>query len=132
MTCQHLCFLRGNQQSHHPLSASTHSKKLDSFVVLEALSGTEVRWTLKNTFFSIFSFCSCDGISALFKMMFPDSSIAQKIFLQKDKCSYYINYSIAPHFWSILASNVMILEFYTIYKPFLLFVKCFPLLKKKN
>ena len=34
-----------------PLSASTHSKKLDSFVLLEAVSGTEVRWTLKNTFF---------------------------------------------------------------------------------
>ena len=46
--------------------------------------------------------------------MFPDSTIAEKFCLQKDKSAYFINYDIAPHFRSILMDNVKDSEFYAI------------------
>ena len=55
---------------------------------------------------SSYSFRLCDGLSDLFSRMFPDSTIAEKFCLQKDKCAYFINYGIAPHFRSILMNNV--------------------------
>ena len=50
--------------------------------------------------------------SGLFKAMFPDSAITEKFFLQKDKCAYYLNYGIAPHFQSILVDEVQKSEHY--------------------
>ena len=63
---------------------------------------------------SSYSFRSCDGLADLFRSMFPDSNIAEKFCLQKDKCAYFINYGIAPHFPSILMNNVKVSEFYAI------------------
>ena len=62
---------------------------------------------------SSFSFCSCDGLSGLFKAMFPDSAVAEKFSLQKDKCVYYLSYGITPHFRSILVDEVQKSEYYT-------------------
>ena len=62
---------------------------------------------------SSYSFRSCDGLADLFRSMFPDSNIAEKFCLQKDKCAYFINYGIAPHF-PILMNNVKVSEFYAI------------------
>ena len=61
-----------------------------------------------------YSFCSCDGLADLFRSMFPDNAIAEKFCLQKDKCAYFINYGIAPHFCSILMNNIKDSEFYAI------------------
>ena len=61
---------------------------------------------------SSFTFCSCDGLSGLFKAMFPDSVIAEKFSLQKDKCVYHLNYGIAPHCQSILVDEVQKSEYY--------------------
>ena len=35
-----------------------------------------------------------------------NSTFDEKFCLQKDKCAYFINYGIAPHFCSILMNNV--------------------------
>ena len=63
---------------------------------------------------SSYLFPSCDGLADLFMTMFPDSTIAEKVCLQKDKCVYFINYGIAPHFHSVLMNNVKDSEFYAI------------------
>ena len=55
-----------------------------------------------------------DGFADLFRSMFPDSTIAEKFCLQKDKCAYFIYYGIAPHFRSILMNNVKDSELYAI------------------
>ena len=63
-----------------------------------------------------FSLCSCDGLSGLFKAMFPDSAVAdsavETFSLQKDKCTYYFNYGIAPYFQSSLVDEVQKSEYY--------------------
>ena len=79
----------------------------------EAAANAEIRWCLKNVVSSC-SFRSCDGLVDPFKSMFPDSTIAEKLCLQKDKCAYFINYGIAPHFRSILMKNVKDYGFYAI------------------
>ena len=78
-----------NQSGESPStvsSAATHFKKLDSFFVLEAVSDTEIKWTLQHFFFSNLSFRSSYDVSA-FMIMFPESCIAQKFCLEKDKSS---------------------------------------------
>ena len=52
-------------------------------------------------------------VMTLFKAMFPDSAIAEKFSLQKDKCAYYLNYRIASHFRSILVDEVQKSECYS-------------------
>ena len=84
---------------------------LDSYIMSDSVTDAEIRWTLKNVL-SCFSFRSCDDLSGLFKAMFLDSAIAEKFSLQKDKCAYYLNYGIAPHFRSILVDEVEKSEYY--------------------
>ena len=51
-------------------------------------------------------------MSGLLKAMLPDSAVAEKFSLQKDKCAYYLNYGIAPHLRSILVDEVQKSEYY--------------------
>ena len=96
---------KGSAESPGASSTSTCSSTLDKFVVPEAATDAEIRWRLKSVV-SSYSFLSCDGLADLFRSMFPDSTIAEKCCLQKDKCAYFINYGIAPHIPSILINNV--------------------------
>ena len=77
----------------------------------EWVTDGKIRWTLKNAL-SSFSFGCWDGLSGLFKAMLPDSAVAEKFYPQKDKCAYYLNYGIAPHFRSILVDEVQKSEYY--------------------
>ena len=104
---------KGSAESPGASSISTCSSTLDEFVVLEATTDAKIRWCLKNVV-SSYSFRSYDGLADLLRSMFPDSTIAEKFCLQKDKCAYFINYCIAPHFRSILMNNVKDSEFYAI------------------
>ena len=44
-----------------------------------------------------FSFRSCVQINSLFSAVFKDSEIAAKMKFGKTKCSYFINYDLAPY-----------------------------------
>ena len=92
---------------------STCSSTSYKFMVLEAATDADIRWCLKHAVF-FYSFHSCDGLADLFRSMFPDSTIAEKFCLQKDKCAYFINYVIAPHFRPTLRNNVKDSEFYAV------------------
>ena len=104
---------KGSVQSPSASTASTCSSTLDKFVVTEATTDAEISWCLKIVV-SSYSFGSCDGLADLFRSMFPDSTIAEKFCLQKDKSAYFFNYNIAQHFLSILMDNVKDSEFYAI------------------
>ena len=82
-------------------------------MVLEAATDADIRWCLKHVVF-FYSFHSRDGLADLLRSMFPDSTIAEKFCLQKDKCAYFINYVIAPHFHPTLMNNVKDSEFYAV------------------
>ena len=91
-----------------PIQTPINSSKistLDSYVMSDSVTDAEIRWTLKIVL-SYFSIRSGDGLSSLFKAMFPDNAVAEKFSLQKDKCAYYLNYGIARHFRSILVDDV--------------------------
>ena len=79
----------------------------------EAAIDATIRWCLRNLG-SSYSFYLGDGLPGLFRSMFPDSTIAEKICLQKYKYAYSINYGIAPHFCSILMNNVKDSELFAI------------------
>ena len=57
----------------------------------------QVIWLLK-MIDSGYSTNSSDNIIECFKVMFPDSSIAQKMDMHRTKASYIINHGLAPHF----------------------------------
>ena len=70
-----------------------------------AAAEAEIRWCLKLVS-SHLSMNSCVDLSDLLKMMFPDSSIAKKISLGKDKVSYIITFGLAPYFKDCLTQRV--------------------------
>ena len=58
-------------------------------------------WTLKNVQSNFSKNAkSCEGLPKLFRSMFPDKAIAKNLIFSKDKCPYYINYEIGPHYKS--------------------------------
>ena len=79
----------------------------------EAAIDAEIRWCLRNLV-SFYSVYSGDGLPGLFRSMFPDSTIAEKIYLQKYKYAYSINYGIASNFCSILMNNVKDSQFFAV------------------
>ena len=69
--------LKGSAESPGASSTSACSSTLNKFVVPKAATDAEIRWCLKNVV-SSYSFRSCDGLSDLFRSMFPDSTITER------------------------------------------------------
>ena len=61
--------------------------KLNGYLLDDSIINAEILWTLK-CIIGHFSFCSA---------MFKDSEIATKMKFGKTKCSYFINYGLAPY-----------------------------------
>ena len=55
----------------------------------DSVTDAEIRCMLRNLL-SSFSFRSYDGLSGLFKAMFPDSAVTEKFSLQKEKRAHYL------------------------------------------
>ena len=65
--------------------------------ILDKISKAEILWCL-NVVIQHESYRSCEGLAELFGSMFPDSQIANKFSLGKDKVRYSIVYGLAPYF----------------------------------
>ena len=52
-------------------------------------------------------------LDKLFKAMFPDSEITKQFKLRKTKCSYFINFAIAPAFKTNLTKEINMSPFYS-------------------
>ena len=74
---------------------------MNSFVINEAVSDAEVRWSLA-VVLKKYPLSSCSDIKKLFQEMFKDSKIAEKFTCGSTKCSYIINFGIAPYFRLLL------------------------------
>ena len=86
-------------------SNSVSSPTLDSMLKSVSVSHAEIRWVIK-VVLSSSSFRSCLELNELFKAMFSDSAIASSFQLSKTKCSYYVNYGLAPFIKDLLAKDV--------------------------
>ena len=77
--------------------ASTTSATLTQCISRGDVLNAEVLWTIKAVM-SHYSMNSSLNTGKLFKMMFPDSQIAQKFSCGKTKCSYLITHGLASYF----------------------------------
>lgn len=65
----------------------------------------EILWTLKSAE-SHYSCRSSEGVSDLFRLMFPDSEVASQFKCGETKCRYLLTFGIAPHFSELLRGTV--------------------------
>ena len=68
-------------------------------------TNAEILWTLK-VIVNHFSFRSCMDLDKLFKAMFPDKEIPELFKLSRTKCSYFVDFGIAPVFKTNLTKGI--------------------------
>ena len=96
------------QKSSDPVPTATPkgtSCTLDKMLIDSSVLQAEVRWALK-VVMSRYSKSSCNDVTELFKIMFPDSDIAKSFTCAKTKCRYMIVYGLAPYFQSCLLDDL--------------------------
>ena len=76
---------------------TTQGNVLSKFLLTKHQHKAEILWALK-TVMSHFSYNSATDITDVFRAMFPDSAIAQKMNCGPTKLSYLICFGIAPYF----------------------------------
>lgn len=91
-------------------AATTATSASSSADIRVALGGTptlraEVIWCL-NTAVNHHSLNSNEGISDIFKSMFPDSDIAKTFTCGKDKTGYVMRFGLAPYFKQQLFDSI--------------------------
>ena len=86
-------------------SSGVVQSTLDTVVERDSVLAAEIRWVLKCVQ-SKYSQRSCDGLQELLNVMFPGHNIIEKFTLGKTKCSYILNYGLAPFFTDLLEEEV--------------------------
>lgn len=94
-----------------PTPASVTQTKLS--LIPDSILTSEIYWSL-HVALNHQSFRSNDNISTLFKKMFPDSEIAKQFTCGRKKCSYLINFGLAPYFSNELISKLQKVSHYVI------------------
>ena len=84
---------------------------LTSYVSQTGVLTAETLWILQ-AIMSGYSVNSCDGLGELFKAMFPDSEIAQKMKLGRTRIGYIINYGLGPYFKKLMIESVEVSPIY--------------------
>ena len=67
---------------------------------------TKIRWVLKQVLTG-YSNNSCQDTVSIFKSMFPDSKIAEKMELGPSKLKYFVNHGLAPYFKEFLSDDIL-------------------------
>lgn len=86
-------------------SASVAGSTSSSYFLKEEVIIAEILWCLHKVM-SHLSLRACANAVDLFRKMFPDSAIAGKMELKKDKVAYMCNFGLGPYFQNEL-SNVL-------------------------
>ena len=86
-------------------AALSHISKVDNFMVKNQVTDSEIVWALK-ILMNHLSFNSCKDLNETFRLIFLDSSIAQKFALSPAKVAYTIVHGIAPYFSGQLVSAI--------------------------
>ena len=93
-----------NHLSVHSTNSISESS-LNSIIVSTSVTHAEICWELK-VVSSKYSKRSCGDIGQLFKVMFPDSKVAESFSYAKTKSRYIITYGRAPYFLQCLQDEV--------------------------
>ena len=94
-------------ESHKPCQQSS----VNSYILNEAITDAEI-FLIVEVVLKKCSLSSCDGKKELFQAMFKDSKIAKKFTCGSTKCSYVINFGIAPYFHNLLENALNFAPFY--------------------
>lgn len=86
-------------------SSGVVQSTLDTVVERDSVLAAEIRWVLKCVQ-SKYSQRSCDGLQELLNVMFPGHNIIEKFTLGRTKCSYILNYGLAPFFSDLLLEEI--------------------------
>ena len=78
---------------------------MSNFLTNDDVLSAEIIWAIK-TVVSHYSCSSSANTNTLFQKMFPDSEIAKKFSCGETKCSYLIQFGLAPYFKADLASKI--------------------------
>jgi hypothetical protein len=97
--------LPATQQSDQANPRQHGSAGIRKYLLNDQVSKAEILWCLK-TVMSHSSYRSNSDLPELFRAMFPDSEIAAKFTLKKDKTSYLIAFGLAPFFHGELVSGL--------------------------
>ena len=86
---------------------------IESVVKKANATEAEILW-VQRTVLTHSSLRSCGDISKLFVHMFHDSEIATVFSMGKTKCSYFINFGIAPYFKDILVTLIKTAPYFVV------------------
>ena len=93
--------------------STSHGNVMSKFILTKHQHKAEILWALK-TVMSHFSYNSSTNIADVFRAMFPDSAIAQKMNCGPTKLSYLICFGIAPYFKQQLLKELKEAQCYVI------------------
>ena len=74
---------------------------------------TKIRWVLKHVLTGYFN-NSCQDTVSVFKSMFPDSKIAEKMELGPSKLKYFVNHGLAPYFKEFLSDDILKSKYFVV------------------
>jgi hypothetical protein len=86
-------------------AAAKHSTGLSSLMIKDSVTRAEIIWAL-NSITTHGSLRGSAAASDLFPLMFPDSDIASRFRMQKDKIAHVITYGWGPFFEEQLSAIV--------------------------
>jgi hypothetical protein len=87
--------------------------RVENFMVKDEVTRAEIIWAL-NSVMSHTSLRGSANAAHLFPLMFPDSEIASRFQMKKDKAAYIVSYGLGPYFQNELSSMVQKCDHYAI------------------
>lgn len=81
--------------------------------ISDKVTEAEIIWSI-TSLINHHSLRSAGSIASLFKIMFPDSTIASKLQVGATKMSYLISYGLAPYFRKLIYSKLLKCQFYEV------------------
>ena len=74
---------------------------------------TKIRWVLKQLLTGYFNNSRQDTVS-IFKSMFPDSKIAEKMELGPSKLKYFVNHGLTPYLKEFLSDDILKSKYFVV------------------
>lgn len=87
--------------------------RLSSYMLSEGAMRAEIMWAIDRVMQHL-SLRDGEEASSLFPLMFPDSEIASKFQMKKDKLAYIATYGIGPYFQNRLSREVALCPFFCV------------------
>lgn len=106
--CSSLSLLTNNTAA-----GESSSCNITEYVNKQSVACAEIRWIL-NKVVRHLSLRDSENACDLFKIMFPDSDIASKIKLHKDKTAYVVTYGLRPFFQGELVKVIQKCDYFSV------------------